>query len=147
MLGESRNPNIVPRENCLYIGVKEKGFIKMPPRPPSPPPASLPTSLLLFKSLHVLASLEIYDVFCFSNTLKSYLGDKELRGLQIACWLEKENMMYGECRLFRGSKPPPPCLGRHVRATERHSATISETTPPHNPPSHAQRHHTLTTLA
>lgn len=81
----------MPRENCFYVGVKEECFIKMPPWPPSPPPASLPRFPLsfFFKSLQVLASLEIYDVFCFSNTLRSYLGDKELRGLQIACWLEK----------------------------------------------------------
>ena len=99
------------------------------------PPASLPRFPLsfFFKSLQVLASLEIYDVFCFSNTLRSYLGDKELRGMQIAYWLEKENMMYGECRLFLGSESSPPCLGRHIGATERHWVTSSETAPPTMP--------------
>lgn len=42
-----------------------------------PPPSF---SLCFCKSLQVLARLEIYDVFCMASTLRSYLGDKELRG-------------------------------------------------------------------
>lgn len=81
--------HLVPRENCFGVGIMGKGIItgqRLPQNASLPLPLS---ALSLFKSLQVRARLAIYEVFCFADTLRSYLGGKELRGLQIACWLKK----------------------------------------------------------